>query len=141
MGQLLTRKPKALLAPHTAQAQTQRHVVYHIEPGQQRMLLKHHAAIRTGIHHGLTAPFNASGRRRGKPRNAIEQRSLAAARSADGNHKLSGLDRQIQLVQSQGLRIARRCALIAHRQALHGQTCITGRCSSITARHGAPSCR
>ena len=100
----------ALGAGNTAQLEAEGDVVDHIQPRQQRVLLEHHAALGTGAgdliaqlgamdpcrHQAvIIAQSNHAAAGLNKPGHQIQQRGLTATRGAQGDHKISGGDVQV----------------------------------------------
>jgi hypothetical protein len=93
--QLLVGEPVALDAADAAHAQAERDVVAHREPGHQRVLLEHHAAIRTGPDDRPAVEQDLAARRQQEAGDAVEQRRLAAARRAEGDQEVAVAHRQV----------------------------------------------
>jgi hypothetical protein len=79
----------ALARGHAAQAQAQRDVGEHVQPGHQGVLLEHHATVgaRTGDRAAVEQDLAARGRQ--EPGQAVQQRGLAAARCAQGDDEVA----------------------------------------------------
>ncbi len=77
----------------------QPHIFLDRQPGQQRMVLKHHRPIRPRRVHHFPTEEDGAARRLDQTRHGIEQGRLAAARMADQGHELSFVDFQIDPVE------------------------------------------
>ncbi len=99
--------PRLALGPrHALHPQAEGDVLQHAEPGHQGVALEHHAAV--GPRPGDRAPVeeNPSFGRRLEAGDAVEQRRLPAARSAERHHELPRLDRQVDPGQGEGRALA-----------------------------------
>ena len=75
------------------------HVLEAGEPGQQRVVLEHHRALRPGGgNFTVVAQQHAAGGQ-GEPGNQVKQSDFAAARVADQRHKLAFGYGQIDVAQ------------------------------------------
>src|SRR5690606_22756146 len=77
----------------------ERHVLGHRQPGEQRVLLEHHAAMRIDVAHLAPVDDDAPGAGPLEAGNQVEQRRLAAARCAQHHQELAARNLQIDAVQ------------------------------------------
>ena len=93
-AELLQRDPAALWRRDAAHPQPEFDVAGDVEPGHQRVLLEHDAAVGAGAGHRALVEQDRALRRRQESRNAIEKRCLAAARRADRDDEIARAQRQ-----------------------------------------------
>jgi hypothetical protein len=78
-----------------AHSKSERDVVAYVEPRHQRVLLEHHAAVGAGACHRLAVEQDLAGRWRQEAGDAVQQRGLAAAGSAQRDHEVAVLHRHV----------------------------------------------
>ncbi len=81
----------AVTADHTLLLETELDVLAHRQPREQRVLLKHHAAIRARLVGDLAVDRERARAGRNEPGNHVEQGGFAAAGRADDGDKLARL--------------------------------------------------
>src|SRR5712691_4902071 len=87
-------------------AQAERDVFAYGQPREQRVRLKHHAAIRARFRYLLPVENDAAARRPVKPGDDTEQRGFSAARRAEDGDEVIVADAEIDRFQSPRRRIA-----------------------------------
>ena len=88
---------------HAAHLETERHIIDHVEPGHERVLLKDDAPVRTGASDLNAIQKNPALRRHEEAGDRREERRLSAAGLTQRDDELAGPDRQIQPRQSRHL--------------------------------------
>jgi hypothetical protein len=78
----------------SAQLQSESHVVQNVQPGQQRIILKHHPTFRGRPGNQPIVEQDSPTRRLQKTGNQVEQGRLAATRGAESDYQLFGVDDQ-----------------------------------------------
>ena len=71
----------------------QRDVFKHAHPRHERIVLKHHAALRARPGHGLAVHIHAALIWRQQSAHEVDERALAASRETDNGYELAGFDR------------------------------------------------
>ena len=79
--------------------QREAYILLHGQPWHKPRLLEHHANVATGSSHRIASQRQFAGGRLLDPGNDPQQGSLAAARSADQDHGLVLVDREINVVE------------------------------------------
>ncbi len=104
--------PRVPLGPRLRAAEDlvhrQRHVLVDGEPGQERMILEDDGAVRARTVDLLVVEKHGAVRHLGEPRDDVQEGGLAAARVADDRHILARLDRQVDVAEHVGRRVAPR---------------------------------
>ncbi|MNZ89010.1 hypothetical protein D3C78_1079130 [compost metagenome] len=96
-------------------------VVAHVEPGEQRVALEHHAAIRPRPVDALAADVDVALGRLGQPGGEVEQARLAAAGRADDHRELLVRHLEGNLLQRGEGAAVRRA--VAQADLFHAQPC------------------
>ena len=86
------RRRAPLVLRDALHLETELDVLPHRLPGEERVLLKDHAAICAGLGDHLAIDADAPGGRLQETRKGVEERGLAAARGADDRHELAWRD-------------------------------------------------
>ena len=95
----------------TAHLQAEGDVRAHRHPGEERVLLKDHAAIGAGLAHAFAVREDLARRRRDEARDRVQQRRLSAAGGAEEADELAAGDVEVDAVERQnavGIRGAER---------------------------------
>src|SRR6266403_2754975 len=92
-------------------AQAECDVFAHGQPREQRVRLKHHAAIRARFRYLLPVENDATARRSVEPGDDAEQRGFSAARRAEDGDEVIVADAEVGRFQS-----PRRCIALARRE-------------------------
>ena len=85
-----TRPHVALRLGHAGKFQAESHIGQHVLPGQQGIVLEHHAALGAGAFDRHAIEGDTPGRRFDEAGNQVQQRGLAAAGRAQGDQQLLG---------------------------------------------------
>ena len=86
-------------ARHAGQFQAKTDVAQHVLPGQQGVVLEHHAAVGARALHRDAIEGDASAAGRDETRDQVEQRGLATARGAQGHQQLARPKGQVDIGQ------------------------------------------
>src|SRR4051794_35549016 len=99
LGDISPDDPLALGPSHAALAQAEGDVALDREPGEERVGLEHHAAVRPGAAHLLAVEQHAPGARPVKAGDDAEQGRLPAARGAEDGDEVVVPDREPDRLQ------------------------------------------
>ena len=95
--QLVERDAAPLASRHAAHPQPELDVVGDVEPGHQRVLLEHDAALGAGTGHALAVEHDLARRVLHEAGDARQERRLAAARRAERDDEVAGVERQVDV--------------------------------------------
>ena len=102
--------------PHAVHLRAEHHVLFHREPREQRVALKHHAAILAGAGDGLAVEQHLAAALSVEAGERADQRGFAAAGRADDADELAPMHLKIDIAQRLGFaaRGGKAPAQVAH---------------------------
>ncbi|MNC49752.1 hypothetical protein D3C75_989510 [compost metagenome] len=95
---------------HAGQFQAEGDVAQHVLPGQQRIVLEHHAALGAGALDGHAVQGDAPAAGGDEAGDQVEQRGLAAAGRPQGHQQLAWPQAQVDVGQYRGFGTGVLCA-------------------------------